>query len=106
MNIPLFFDVLVGGLVLVGVLWVVTQAVRRQATRHDDPWSSRVVSHNPDDPALFVPKQSGLGWTLNVGHPLGKVVVAALILALAVGALIPVLVGAPLCHGPGCPSTH
>jgi uncharacterized membrane protein len=40
--------------------------------------------YNPDDPRLNVPKLSGLGLSINLAHPLGKVVMAGVLLALGV----------------------
>ncbi|QHT59292.1 DUF1648 domain-containing protein [Paenibacillus lycopersici] len=36
--------------------------------------------YNPRDPAVFVPKKYGIGWTVNFGRPVGWVVVGTLIL--------------------------
>ncbi|NBD27593.1 DUF5808 domain-containing protein [Paenibacillus glycinis] len=38
------------------------------------------VYYNPGDPAVFVPKKHGIGWTINFGRPTGWVVIATLIL--------------------------
>jgi Predicted membrane protein len=44
--------------------------------RDDDRyWSGGILYNNPDDPDLFVPKRYGLGWTVNIGHPQGKLVI-------------------------------
>lgn len=45
------------------------------AMYHNDDrhWYGGVVYYNPDDPDAVVPKRYGLGWTVNFGHPLGKV---------------------------------
>ena len=48
------------------------------------PWRAGVFYVNAEDPALWVPKRTGLGWTLNFAHPLAWVVMGA-ILALAAG---------------------
>src|SRR5437763_956836 len=41
--------------------------------RDDDRyWYGGFLYNNPDDPAMFVPKRFGLGWTLNFGHPRAK----------------------------------
>lgn len=37
--------------------------------------------NNPDDPAIFVPKRVGVGYTINIGRPLGKFI---LILTFAI----------------------
>ncbi len=33
---------------------------------------------NPSKTSVFVPKSSGLGWTLNPRHPLGWIILGAL----------------------------
>jgi uncharacterized membrane protein len=35
----------------------------------DAHWRFRGIYFNPQDPALFVPLRSGVGWTLNFGRP-------------------------------------
>ena len=75
--------------------------------RDDDRyWYAGFFYYNPDDPALFVPKRFGFGWTVNFGHPQGKLVLIAMLLLLLVfGVLLPVLLSglAPMgCHSFGC----
>ncbi len=76
--------------------------------RDDDRyWNAGVFYNNPDDPALFVPKRFGLGWTMNFGHPQAKfVLIGMLLLVLLFGVLLPVLFSgmAPTsgCHTFGC----
>ena len=51
--------------------------------------------NNPDDPTLFPERRIGLGWTLNIGRPAGKVILAAVILLVAaIIALIVLMPGA------------
>lgn len=40
---------------------------------------------NPQDPTLFVPLRSGIGWTLNFGRP-WAIILLALFLAFGIGA--------------------
>lgn len=54
---------------------------------HEQYWSAGFLYDNPDDPALFVPKRFGLGYTVNIGHPLGKLVLIGMLL-LPVGAVL------------------
>jgi uncharacterized membrane protein len=42
---------------------------------------------NRDDPALFVPKRFGIGWTVNMARPLAWVMLAATVAAIAIGPL-------------------
>lgn len=74
--------------------------------RDDDRyWNGGVFYNNPDDPALFVPKRFGLGWTMNFGHPQAKLVFTVMLLVV----LIPPLLVAILAiffpgsfHSTGC----
>ena len=79
-----------------------TDAVFRDDDRY---WPGGFLYNNPDDPALFVPKRFGLGWTLNFGHPQAKMVlIATLLLPVVVGILTVLVSGtAPVgCHTLGC----
>ena len=116
MNVWLFL-LLMGGLLVVLVLALVWHPQRSRtrasppadrhptfAVFHDDDryWYGGVFYNNPDDPALFVPKRFGLGWTLNFGHPQAKLfLIGMLLLVLLFGVLLPVLISgtAPIgCH--------
>ena len=45
--------------------------------------------HDADDPRIIVPKRvKALGWTINVGHRRGRMVLAAVILVIFVAAAI------------------
>jgi uncharacterized membrane protein len=75
------FVLLIGGLLIavVLVLFWPTRASRSKANipadrqrtgavfRDDDRyWPGGFFYNNPDDPAVFVPKRYGLGWTVNL----------------------------------------
>lgn len=86
---------------------------RRTSTifRDDDRyWYGGILYNNPDDPDPFVPKRYGLGWTVNFGHPMGKLfLIAILLLGLvlplvvaALGVLFPGLIHSYGCHPSGC----
>ncbi|RED51721.1 DUF1648 domain-containing protein [Cohnella lupini] len=54
---------------------------RQKLDQHSDPiikedryWKAGAFYYNPEDPALFVSKRTGFGWTLNYGRPLSWVV--------------------------------
>jgi uncharacterized membrane protein len=76
--------------------------------RDDDRyWSAGFFYNNPDDPALFVPKRFGLGWTLNFGHPQSKwfiITVLVLMLVLLLLPLVVALLGGGSVHSSGCHS--
>lgn len=74
--------------------------------RDDDRyWYGGFFYNNPDDPDPIVPKRFGFGWTLNFGHPVGRLIlIVTLLLPLVLLILNFLLVGiAPIgCHPSGC----
>lgn len=40
----------------------------------DRYWLWGVFYNNPDDPAIMVQKRFGVGWTINIGHSTGKII--------------------------------
>jgi uncharacterized membrane protein len=77
--------------------------------RDDDRyWYAGIFYINPDDPMVFVPRRHGFGWTVNFGHPKGRLFMfGILLLVLVCGVVLPVLVSAagltPVgCHPSGC----
>ena len=60
----------------------------------DSAWKGGLIYYNPNDPALFVERRSGMGFTLNFGHRASWLFVGGLILLiLAVSVLPTVLSG-------------
>ena len=47
----------------------------------DRCWKAGIFYVNPDDPALFVEKRFGIGYTLNFAHPVSWLVLSLAILA-------------------------
>ena len=74
--------------------------------RDDDRyWYGNIFYNNPDDPAIFVPKRFGLGWTVNFGNPRGRLVLIGLLLLPLVMVILNVIFlgTAPIgCHPSGC----
>ncbi len=74
--------------------------------RDDDRyWYGGVFYNNPDDPAVFVPKRYGLGWTVNFGNPRGRLILIGTLLLPPVLLLLTFLISgtAPIgCHPSGC----
>ena len=79
--------------------------------RDDDQyWSGGVFYNNPDDPAVFVPKRFGLGWTMNFGHPQAKLVLIGMLLLVLLPPLVVAILGVLFpgsihpsgCHSFGC----
>jgi uncharacterized membrane protein len=116
----LLFVLLMGGLLiaLVLILFWHPQRSRPKSNISDDRqfssniyrdddryWVGGFFYNNPDDPALFVPKRFGLGWTVNFGNPKGRLVFIGTLLLPLVLAILSILVsgGTPIgCHTLGC----
>ncbi|NEN07186.1 DUF1648 domain-containing protein [Diaminobutyricibacter tongyongensis] len=64
-----------------------TDAPRPEAPDDDRFWKAGSVYVNRADPALVVPKRFGVGWTVNLGHPVG-IALAAVILLVVLGAIV------------------
>lgn len=56
----------------------------------DIHWRLRGLYFNPQDPALFVPLRSGIGWTLNLGRP-RAILMLAVFLMFGIGAPLLIL---------------
>ena len=76
--------------------------------RDDDRyWYGGIVYYNPDDPDAVVPKRYGFGWTVNFGHPLGKlfllIMIGMTVLPVALAIVAPGLNSTYGCHpSSGC----
>src|SRR5437588_2693953 len=79
--------------------------------RDDDRyWYAGFFYNNPDDPALFVPKRFGLGWTMNFGHAQAKLVLIGMLLLVLLPPLVVAILGGLFpgsihpsgCHPSGC----
>ncbi|MBD8046304.1 MAG: hypothetical protein KID00_14965 [Clostridium argentinense] len=53
----------------------------------DDNYIFGMIYYNPNDPAFFVEKRAGVGWTINVARPMGKVAMALTAL-LIIGTIV------------------
>ena len=120
MNIPWPALLVICGVLIAVALVLILPAPRfrrkanmpgdRQSTsvvfRDDDRyWYGGIIYNNPGDPALFVEKRYGLGWTLNFGHPQARLVLIGLLVVILVLSILPVLIAgtAPIgCHPSGC----
>ena len=124
MNIswPAFLVICGALIVIVLVLVLPIPRLRRKAStfydrpptpdvfRDDDRyWYGGFLYNNPEDPAMFVPRRFGLGWSLNFGHPQAKwflisILVVMLLMVVGVPLLVALLGGGhPIgCHTFGC----
>lgn len=107
MNLAALVPVLLLGVVLVGLLvslFLPRNTFRTGVGSSADPhltgplfrdddryWLGGTLYHNPDDPAVLVPNRNGRGWTPNVGHPLGKLLMIAMLLVFLLLALLKAL---------------
>ena len=64
-----------------------------QSPDDDGHWKGGLLYVNSDDPAFWVPKRSGIGMTVNLGHSAGKVAAVVSLVLIAVAIALPLLVG-------------
>lgn len=73
--------------------------------RDDDRfWILGFLYNNPDDPTVFVPKRFVPGRTINVGQPMGKLIMGGLLLLVVLLAILASSGALPAygCHPSGC----
>lgn len=68
-------------------------AVGPQSPDDDRYWKAGLFYVNRDDPALFVPKRQGIGWTVNLAHRGGQAFVAVTLLIAVAGAVAAAFLG-------------
>ena len=75
----------IGLMLLVAVLsFLVPALARRNRPTPENCWKAGIFYVNHEDPALFVPKRFGIGYTLNFGNPWSWAVLALIgLLAIA-----------------------
>lgn len=60
--------------------------------RDDDKyWKLGTLYYNPQDPSLWVEKRFGIGWTINIGNPIGQLIGAGTIILLVVTLIITII---------------
>ena len=68
-----------------------SRGIPREPERNPSAWRAGVFYVDRNDPALFVPKRAGFGYTFNFGHPAALVLTLLTLvvpLAVALGALL------------------
>jgi hypothetical protein len=78
---PLLAFAFAGILALLGYTAALARRVPKEPVRNPGAWHGGLFYADRNDPALFVPKRSGLGYTFNFGHP-GAIVLTILTLIL------------------------
>jgi uncharacterized membrane protein len=69
---------------------------RPAAPDDDTRWKGGIIYVNRDDPAIWVPRRFGMGWTINLGRPVG-IAIGILTILVIVGIVVTVLLTAA--HG-------
>ena len=57
---------------------IITKEWRNRVPNESEHWHGVIFYHNRNDPRYFLPKRTGLGWTINFAHP-GAIVLLILI---------------------------
>jgi uncharacterized membrane protein len=83
---PVLVFSLAGLLALVTFVWTRARSIPREPARNPSAWRGGLFYVDREDPALFVPKRYGLGYTFNYGHPAALPLTIALVV-LPLGAV-------------------
>jgi uncharacterized membrane protein len=76
--------VILGALILIAIVSVVVPLMARSKPPSDpNLWKAGVFYVNPSDPALFVPKRYGIGYTINFGNRWAWLVMGILAVLIA-----------------------
>jgi hypothetical protein len=82
---PVFFWILAGVMAAIAILsFFVALTASGRGNTPDRCWKGGIFYVNPEDNSLFVPKRSGLGYTLNFAHPRSWWVLAGIIVVTLV----------------------
>ncbi len=73
---------------------IITKEWRNIVPNESAHWHGYIFYKNPDDPRYFLPKRTGLGWTINFAH-LGAIVMLLLILLAVVSFAMMLMGGQP-----------
>jgi uncharacterized membrane protein len=79
--------IILGPILLLAVLSLLVPLLVKERQRPPEEGWNGIFYSNPDDPALFVPKRYGIGYTLNFANPWSWVVLV-LIFAMVAAPLI------------------
>ncbi len=58
---------------------LLVRGIRREPLRNPNAWHAGFIYYDREDPAIFVPKRYGLGYTFNFGHPLAMAMTLAIL---------------------------
>ncbi|NNE71739.1 MAG: hypothetical protein HKN29_15445 [Rhodothermales bacterium] len=92
MAITLFVASILGITSMVFYKTIITKEWRNKVPNESEHWRGFIFYHNPNDPRYFLPKRTGLGWTINLAHP-GAIVMLILIAVAVVSFAMVFLTG-------------
>jgi uncharacterized membrane protein len=76
---PVLALAFVGALLLLGLTVSLARGVEKAPPRNPGAWHAGFIYFDRDDPALFVPKRGGFGYTFNFGNPFAVLLMVALL---------------------------
>ncbi len=62
---------------------IATGEWRNTVANEEDCWYFAIFYFNPKDKRLFLPKRTGLGWTINFAQPLAILILVLMVIGLA-----------------------
>ncbi|MHB8337892.1 MAG: DUF5808 domain-containing protein [Ignavibacteriaceae bacterium] len=62
---------------------IVTKKWRNKVPNEEEYWKLGFIYYNPTDSRIFLPKRTGLGYTLNFAKPLSTIIILAIVVFIA-----------------------
>jgi len=61
---------------------IITKRWRNKVPNEEEYWKWGFIYYNPTDPKVFLPKRSGLGYTLNFAKPISIILILSVIIVI------------------------
>ncbi len=62
---------------------IVTKKWRNKVPNEEEYWKWGFIYYNPTDSRIFLPKRTGLGYTLNFAKPISIIIILSLVIFIA-----------------------
>ena len=62
---------------------IITKKWRNKVPNEEEYWKWGFIYYNPADSRIFLPKRSGLGYTLNFAKPISIIIILSIIIFIA-----------------------
>ena len=61
---------------------IITKRWRNEVPNEEESWKWGFIYYNPTDSRIFLPKRTGLGYTLNFAKPISTIIILAIVIVI------------------------